>query len=80
MAFQDEITSANGRVIIVSFGIREFAQRWLQDVHCPFLMVLDPDRKVCVESEQNVECLTMITSEYCGSLKFSKPARKLFHI
>ena len=44
--FKERITSAGGRVIVVSFGIKEFAQRWLQDVHCPFPMVLDPDRKV----------------------------------
>lgn len=32
--------------MVVSFGLQEGAQKWLEDTGCPFPMVLDADRKV----------------------------------
>ena len=34
---------------MVSFGVREGAQRWLQETECPFDMVCDVERKVGVK-------------------------------
>lgn len=43
---QEEIASAGGLVVVVSFGLQEGALRWLQDTGCPFTMLLDSDRKI----------------------------------
>ncbi|KAL3873170.1 hypothetical protein ACJMK2_036318 [Sinanodonta woodiana] len=36
----------NGKVIIISFGLREGALKWMQETQCPFDMLLDAGRKV----------------------------------
>jgi len=32
--------------VVVSFGLKDGAQRWLEDTKCPFPMVLDTDRQI----------------------------------
>lgn len=46
MKFQDEISSANGKVIVITFGLREGALCWLEDVKSPFPFLMDHHRKL----------------------------------
>ena len=44
--FQKLVDDANGRVIVMTFGVREGALKWLEDTKCPYPMLLDTERKV----------------------------------
>lgn len=35
-----------GGVVVVSFGVKEGAQKWKEDTKCPFPMYLDTDRNL----------------------------------
>ena len=54
LIFQDEISAANGKVIVITFGLREGALRWLDDVKSPFPFLMDHHRKVGVILQRNV--------------------------
>ncbi|ELT96704.1 hypothetical protein CAPTEDRAFT_186353 [Capitella teleta] len=41
-----EFVAAGGHVVVVSFGVMEGAEKWLQEVNCPFEILLDPERKL----------------------------------
>lgn len=41
-----EFEALNGKVIVVSFGNVEGAQKWLQDTNCEFRMFVDPGRQL----------------------------------
>lgn len=38
--------SADGKVVVISFGLQEGAERWLEDTGCPFTMLRDPERQI----------------------------------
>lgn len=40
------VEDANGRIIVMTFGVREGALKWLEDTKCPYPMLLDTERKV----------------------------------
>jgi len=42
----DEVTAAGGQVVIISFGLMEGAQRWLEDTKVSYKMLLDPERRI----------------------------------
>ncbi|KAK6180779.1 hypothetical protein SNE40_008768 [Patella caerulea] len=46
MAVQEEISNAKSRVLLISFGVQEGAQKWLEEMNCSYDMLLDKDRKV----------------------------------
>lgn len=46
MARQDELAVLQARLILISFGVREGAERWLQDMDCTFPMLLDRHRQL----------------------------------
>lgn len=45
MARQEEFQSLGARIVLVSFGVREGALKWLTDTSCPFDMLLDKGRQ-----------------------------------
>ena len=49
--FQEEFCALGARLVVVSFGVREGAERWLQDMQCPFPMMLDGQRQVRVQEK-----------------------------
>ena len=46
IVIQDEISSANGKVMVITFGLREGALRWLDEMKCTFPFLIDQHRKV----------------------------------
>lgn len=46
MKSQEEITSTNGKVMVITFGLREGALRWLDDMKCTFPFLIDQHRKL----------------------------------
>lgn len=46
MKSQDEISAAKGKIIVITFGLREGALRWLDDMKCPFPFLMDHSRKL----------------------------------
>lgn len=43
---QSHLEAVPVKVIVISFGCREGALRWLQETGCPYSMLLDPNRKL----------------------------------
>ncbi|XP_077992630.1 uncharacterized protein LOC144446681 [Glandiceps talaboti] len=46
---QDEVVSAGGRVLLVSFFSQQAGVKWLEEMQCPFDMLLDPDKQLYKE-------------------------------
>lgn len=46
MKSQDEISTANGKVIVITFGLREGALRWIDDMKTSFPLLMDQHRKL----------------------------------
>ena len=47
-SLQNLVDDADGRIIVLTFGVREGALKWLDDTKCPYPMLLDTERKVCL--------------------------------
>lgn len=43
---QEELVEAGAKILIVSFGERSGALKWIEQTDCPFEMVLDSRRKI----------------------------------
>ena len=41
-----EIEAVNGQIVVVSFGVKEGAHKWIKETKCPYKLYLDPDREV----------------------------------
>lgn len=46
---EEDIKALGGKVVLISFGVREGALRWLEETKCPFPMLLDSKRKIYAE-------------------------------
>jgi len=36
----------NGQIVVVSFGVKEGAHKWIKETKCPYKLYLDPDREI----------------------------------
>ncbi|KAK2169613.1 hypothetical protein LSH36_8g01089 [Paralvinella palmiformis] len=46
IVYSNLVDDADGRIIVLTFGVREGALKWLDDTKCPYPMLLDTERKV----------------------------------
>ncbi|XP_035825281.1 uncharacterized protein LOC118477121 [Aplysia californica] len=63
-----EISEAGGRILMVSFGERHGALKWLEETQCPYDMVLDGKRTVW-----SIACMVYYAEQLVAGRELPKP-------
>ncbi|KAL8601545.1 hypothetical protein ACOMHN_003811 [Nucella lapillus] len=79
--YSDDFSALGCRPVIVSFGVREGAQRWLEETECPFPMMLDVKRQIyhmfgltrSVYKVWNISCMVFYGEQMRAGKKLPSP-------
>ncbi|GFO25968.1 selenoprotein l [Plakobranchus ocellatus] len=76
-----EISETGGRILLVSFGEQHGAKKWLEEMACPFEMLLDPQRKIyqafglkrSVFKVWSIACMSYYAEQLIAGRQLPKP-------